>query len=151
MLTALRWISPTKPVDPCRNDRVSSVSEAASSRPTTARLRMIRFLLSSMLWRVGEPIVADEPLRPLRRRLEMRALDTGGDQDQHRQGDRKPVEHEDVVVVAAQVAEKRPDRDQADDHRRQRSDDERPGRPRREAAVEVFDALKMTAPATTGA
>src|SRR5690349_16382835 len=40
---------PTTPVDPSRYDIVRSVSEAATSRPTTARLRMTRFLLSSIL------------------------------------------------------------------------------------------------------
>src|SRR6185437_10128580 len=40
---------PTTPVDPSLYDIVRSVSEAATSRPTTARLRMTRFLLSSIL------------------------------------------------------------------------------------------------------
>src|SRR5690242_20628114 len=51
---AVTWVTPfctepTTPVDPSLYDIVRSVSEAATSRPTTARLRMTRFLLRSIL------------------------------------------------------------------------------------------------------
>src|SRR5205807_6018968 len=55
--SAPRWMAPIAPWDPSRNESVRSVSEAASSRPITARRRRCRFLPISTRRRRSERAV----------------------------------------------------------------------------------------------